>query len=224
MTAAPRVYLDLLKRHGRELSLSRLSADRVRQRPRRQHRARPSRPCSSCGRSIASGATCCCSRRPTGRSAPSRSEADQSLVQSRMGHACEWETSMMLRIAPAPGRRLQAGHSRAALGDPFEPANRGWITKDRTEPGHIGDPAACHGRKRRDAVPHVCRRRRRVSRARDRWDGKSSCGSASEGDMPRARHHDPPATPVTTTSPPPAATSFSPPRFSAGCSPAFRWP
>ncbi len=24
--------------------------------------------------------------------------------------------------------------------DPFEPATRGWITKDRSVPGHIGDP------------------------------------------------------------------------------------
>jgi creatinine amidohydrolase len=26
------------------------------------------------------------------------------------------------------------------FGSAFEPASRGWITKDRTEPGHIGDP------------------------------------------------------------------------------------
>ena len=26
------------------------------------------------------------------------------------------------------------------FGNPFEPAHRGWITKERTGPGHIGDP------------------------------------------------------------------------------------
>jgi creatinine amidohydrolase len=66
-------------------------------------------------------------------------EKDQSLVQSRMGHACEWETSMMLRIAP----HLVGDLSKVQpvpFGNPFEPASRAWITKDRTEPGHIGDP------------------------------------------------------------------------------------
>jgi len=46
---------------------------------------------------------------------------------------------MMLRIAP----RL-VGDFKAAepveFGNPFEPATRGWITKDRTVPGHIGEP------------------------------------------------------------------------------------
>src|SRR5688572_20258406 len=66
-------------------------------------------------------------------------EADRSFVQQRMGHACEWETSMMLRLAPH-----LVGDYKAAppvpQSDPFEPAHRAWITKDRTEPGHIGDP------------------------------------------------------------------------------------
>ncbi len=60
-------------------------------------------------------------------------------VQSRMGHACEWETSMMLRIAP----HLVGDLSKVQpveFGNPFEPASRAWITKDRTESGHIGDP------------------------------------------------------------------------------------
>jgi creatinine amidohydrolase len=66
-------------------------------------------------------------------------EKDPSLVQSRMGHACEWETSMMLRIAP----HLVGDLSKVQpvpFGNPFEPASRAWITKDRTEPGHIGNP------------------------------------------------------------------------------------
>jgi creatinine amidohydrolase len=66
-------------------------------------------------------------------------EKDPSLVQSRMGHACEWETSMMLRIAP----HLVGDLSKVQpvpFGNPFEPASRAWITKDRTEPGHIRNP------------------------------------------------------------------------------------
>ena len=68
-----------------------------------------------------------------------RMTAVPDLVQSEMGHACEWETSMMLRLAP----QLVRDHTRAAsvpFGFGFEPAYRGWVTKDRTVPGHIGHP------------------------------------------------------------------------------------
>jgi creatinine amidohydrolase len=61
------------------------------------------------------------------------------LVQSQMGHACEWETSMMLRLAP----HLVKDYKRAepvGFGFGFEPAYRGWTTKDRTVTGHIGRP------------------------------------------------------------------------------------
>lgn len=62
-------------------------------------------------------------------------------VQGHMGHACEWETSMMLRIHP----HLVAPHYREVgpvpFGNAFEPASRGWVTQDRSEPGHIGNPA-----------------------------------------------------------------------------------
>ena len=72
-------------------------------------------------------------------------EADAGIEQDRMGHACEWETSMMLRLAP----HLVGDLSRVEpvpFGKPFEPASRGWITEDRSEPGHIGDPAPGHRR------------------------------------------------------------------------------
>jgi creatinine amidohydrolase len=62
-----------------------------------------------------------------------------SFVQNRMGHACEWETSMMLRLAPHLVGDL-SNVQAVPFGNPFEPATRAWITKDRTEPGHIGDP------------------------------------------------------------------------------------
>ena len=65
--------------------------------------------------------------------------ANKNLRQHEMGHACEWETSMILRLAPhlvGDLDRIKAVPS----GNLFEPASRGWITKDRTKPGHIGDP------------------------------------------------------------------------------------
>lgn len=67
-------------------------------------------------------------------------EADPTLRQTQMGHACEWETSMMLRLAP----HLVRGHQdvpAVPFGRAFAPAHRAWITKDRTTAGHIGDPS-----------------------------------------------------------------------------------
>jgi creatinine amidohydrolase len=66
-------------------------------------------------------------------------QADADIVQREMGHACEWETSMMLRLAP----HLVGDFKNAApveFGEPFTPATRGWITKERSLPGHIGQP------------------------------------------------------------------------------------
>ena len=68
------------------------------------------------------------------------------LVQSQMGHACEWETSMMLRLAP----HLVKDYARAepvGFEFGFEPAYRGWTTKDRTVTGHIGHPQAATAEK-----------------------------------------------------------------------------
>lgn len=66
-------------------------------------------------------------------------ESDPTLQQRQMGHACEWETSMMLRIRPELVGDLTKVEP-VSFGAAFAPANRAWITKDRTEPGHIGDP------------------------------------------------------------------------------------
>ena len=68
---------------------------------------------------------------------PAQTDAD--FAQNRMGHACEWETSMMLRLAP----HLVGDFRNAApvdFGASFDPAARGWITKERSAPGHIGQP------------------------------------------------------------------------------------
>jgi creatinine amidohydrolase len=63
------------------------------------------------------------------------------LVQTQMGHACEWETSMVLRLNPA----LLAGPVKdvpeVPFGTGFAPGYRGWVMGDRSEPGHIGTPA-----------------------------------------------------------------------------------
>lgn len=62
-----------------------------------------------------------------------------ALHQREMGHACEWETSMMLRLAP----ELVGDHAAAKPvdpGTPFTPGFRAWVTQDRSTPGHIGWP------------------------------------------------------------------------------------
>lgn len=61
------------------------------------------------------------------------------LVQTQMGHACEWETSMILRLAPHLVKD-PAALEEVSFGFAFEPAYRGWITRDRTVTGHIGNP------------------------------------------------------------------------------------
>jgi len=62
------------------------------------------------------------------------------LFQTEMGHACEWETSMVLSLRPD----LVGEHKKlpeVPFGRPFNPANRAWITRERTHPGYIGSPA-----------------------------------------------------------------------------------
>jgi creatinine amidohydrolase len=67
-------------------------------------------------------------------------------VQKEMGHACEWETSMILRLNP----KLVHDHTKVASipnSYGFGKAYRGWTTKDRTAPGHIGTPAVASAEK-----------------------------------------------------------------------------
>jgi len=70
---------------------------------------------------------------------PAAHLAHPGLQQKVMGHACEWETSMVLRIAP----HLVKNHTQVTevpFGHAFEPATRGCTMRDRSEPGHIGAP------------------------------------------------------------------------------------
>ncbi len=130
------------QRTGRELHHARLPADRVRERPRRKHRARPAggvrsspaipraeRPAAAVRDVLAAG-------QPAARGGP-------SIRQTQMGHACEWETSMILRLAP----ELVANHAAepVELRGPLQPAHRGWITKDSHGPAI----SATRGRRRR---------------------------------------------------------------------------
>ncbi|MCA8997813.1 MAG: creatininase family protein [Planctomycetaceae bacterium] len=58
--------------------------------------------------------------------------------QNQMGHAGEWETSMMLRLRP----ELVKGHQQTQevpFGQGFSPGYRAWVMPDRSSAGHIGD-------------------------------------------------------------------------------------
>jgi creatinine amidohydrolase len=59
--------------------------------------------------------------------------------QTDLGHACEWETSMILRIAPHLVGKFDDLED-VPRGFPFEPAYQGWISRDRTTKGHMGAP------------------------------------------------------------------------------------
>src|SRR3954454_22433337 len=67
-------------------------------------------------------------------------KVNASLVQHEMGHACEWETSMMLRIRPELVGDYKAVAELPEV-DRLRPAHRAWITKDLSKPGHIGHPS-----------------------------------------------------------------------------------
>ena len=66
-------------------------------------------------------------------------KVDDTFHQKEMSHACEWETSMILRLA----RHLVGNYEKAEPVEPgtgFGPGFRAWTTPDRTKAGHIGWP------------------------------------------------------------------------------------
>ena len=73
-------------------------------------------------------------------------ETCDDLVQDAMGHAGELETSMMLAIRPELVGDI-AATAEVPKGEAFATATRGWTTKDRSEPGHIGMPGAASAEK-----------------------------------------------------------------------------
>lgn len=66
-------------------------------------------------------------------------EREANLQQRAMGHACEWETSMILRLDPKLVGSI-ANLETIEQGSSFDPAARAWVTQDRTKPGYIGSP------------------------------------------------------------------------------------
>ncbi|MHB8521124.1 MAG: creatininase family protein [Limisphaerales bacterium] len=99
-------------------------------------------------------------------------ELDRKLRQQQMGHACEWETSMMLWIAPqliGDFKQLQP----VEFGDAFEPAARGWTTKDRSEAGHIGSPHLASPEKGETLLHGFTEDVVALLERVVRWDGKS---------------------------------------------------
>ena len=99
-------------------------------------------------------------------------EQGNDFVQSAMGHAGEWETSMMLAIRPELVGDFKATLAQAQ-GAAFPKATRGWTMKDRTQQGHIGTPSAASAEKGVELLD--CFTTGVVDFLREvcQWDGKS---------------------------------------------------
>jgi creatinine amidohydrolase len=69
------------------------------------------------------------------------------LVQRQMGHACEWETSMMLHAAPQLVTGELSQLPEVPLEASFAPGYRAWVMPERSERGHIGVPSAATAEK-----------------------------------------------------------------------------
>lgn len=79
---------------------------------------------------------------------------------------------MILRLAPDLVGGLEEVQA-VPFGNPFEPGTRGWITRERSAAGHIGDPRAASAQKGETLFrlfsDDVVRFLERVAA----WDGKS---------------------------------------------------
>lgn len=99
-------------------------------------------------------------------------DAISGLVQDEMGHACEWETSMVLRLAP----ELVKDHTSVppiAFGNPFLPAVRAWTMPDRSQSGHIGQPSAASQEKGEQLFQAFATGLVSLLERMSRWDGAS---------------------------------------------------
>ena len=97
------------------------------------------RRCLNCVSGIVVATTYCCSPRLIGLQGITQTSPTRQFRQTQMGHACEWETSMMLRIQPQLVGEY-AATTDVEWGRAFVPANRAWVTPDRSPLGHIGYP------------------------------------------------------------------------------------
>jgi creatinine amidohydrolase len=99
-------------------------------------------------------------------------ETMPSMEQHEMGHACEWETSMMLRIAPHLVGDYRST-APVAHGNPFLPASRAWITNDRSVPGHIGQPHLASEQKGEHLIATFSQDVQQMIDRISQWDGTS---------------------------------------------------
>ena len=98
-------------------------------------------------------------------------------VQTAVGHACEWETSMMLALRPDLVKEFRDLEPRKT-GYSFEPAYRGWITQERAPdggdaPGHLGDPRHASESKGERLFKAFSKGLEQFLERVVRWDGKS---------------------------------------------------
>jgi creatinine amidohydrolase len=91
--------------------------------------------------------------------------------QTAMGHACEWETSMILALRPELVGDYAAAKDVSAQGA-FDPARRGWTTKDRSAAGHIGVPRAASADKGRKLLDRFSGDLVRLLARVVEWDGR----------------------------------------------------
>jgi creatinine amidohydrolase len=99
-------------------------------------------------------------------------ETYPDLVQQEMGHACEWETSMMLAIdATAVGEYGKL--ATVEFGRPFTPASRGWVTQERTPTGHIGSPQQASVEKGEHLLNSFAADLVQMLERIERWNGNS---------------------------------------------------
>ena len=100
----------------------------------------------------------------------SPAESIDGLTQHQMGHAGEWETSMMLASHPhLVGDYLAA--PEIPHGNSFLPANRGWTMPDRSEIGHVGNPAAATAEKGHALLDYFANNVVSLIRRVVAWDG-----------------------------------------------------
>jgi creatinine amidohydrolase len=102
---------------------------------------------------------------------PGAHQAHPDLQQKALGHACEWETSMVLRLAPHRVKNhTQVGE--VPFGNAFEPSSRGWIMPDRSGPGHVGAPRTASAEKGEALFQCFTRDTVAMLQRMIAWDGK----------------------------------------------------
>ena len=94
------------------------------------------------------------------------------LEQHEMGHACEWETSMILHLRPDLVKQHKDVDA-VPQGDSFQPAQRAWIMPDRSQAGHIGLPAKASAQKGKALLDLFSEGVGTLIQRVTRWDGQS---------------------------------------------------